>query len=89
VLLAAADNLGTERGLCALAQVLVVLLHDVELLLHFEDSFDGNFAGLVESISYFERVDTLVKQFISLIEDSTCEDDDSSCAVTDFVVLRS
>lgn len=60
---------------------------NVKLLLDLFDSLDSDVASSFKTISDLKRVDTLVEKSLSLLKESTSEDDDTSCTITDFVVL--
>ena len=83
------DDLGAESGGRALSQVLVVLLVDVDFGGDLLNLRYRNLAGLVESIRNFQRVDALVKELLGLVEDGSCQDDNTSSAITDFIILTS
>lgn len=65
----------------------MIILLNVKLLLDLFDSLDSDVASSLETVSYLERVDTLVEKSLSLLKESTSEDDDTSGTITDFVVL--
>ena len=65
----------------------MIVLEDVELLLDLLDPTDSNVASSLETIGDFERVDATLKQFLGLIEDGASEDDNTSSAVTDLIIL--
>ena len=88
VVLARADDLGAEGGLGASPELGVVVLEDVELLLDLVNLSHGNITSLLETISDFKRVDALFQKFLGLLKNGTGKDDNTSGAVTDFVVLR-
>ena len=88
MVLALADDLRSECGSGASAELGVVVLEDVELLLDLIDSARGNVASLLEAIGNFQRVDAAVQKFLGLLEDGTSEDDNTSRAVTDLIILR-
>lgn len=67
VLLALADNLGSESGHGALLEVSVIILGDVELFTDIIQLFEGNIASQLESIGYLERMYTLVQELLRLI----------------------
>ena len=81
-------NLGTQGSFGAHAQSFMIVLMNVELFLDLFDFFHSNFAGLFKAVRNFERVDTLVKKFLGLLEDCSCKHNHTSCAITDLVVLR-
>ena len=87
VFLALADDLGAEGSSGARSQLSVLVLEDIELLLDLLDSTDGNVTSSLETISNFKGVDASIQKFLGLLEDSTGEDDDTSGAITDFIIL--
>ena len=88
MLLALADDLGAEGGPGAGSQLSIIVLEDIKLFLDLLDSVDSDVTGLFETISNFKGVDALVQKFLGLLEDSTCEHDDTGGAIADLVVLR-
>jgi hypothetical protein len=88
VILALAHHLGAEGGCGALTEELVVILLNVNFFLDGIDSLSGNVACTFKAIGDFQGMDTLIEKFLSLIEESTCEDDDTCGSITDFIVLR-
>lgn len=66
----------------------MIVLENIELLLDLFDSVDGDVTGLFETIGDFQGVDALLQKFLGLLEDGASEDDDTSGAITDLVVLR-
>lgn len=86
--MALADDLGAESSDSTLAEELVVILLDVDFFLDLANTLDSNIASLLEAISNLEWVDTLVKELLSLVKKGTGENDDTSGAITDLVVLR-
>jgi len=87
VLLAGADDLGAESGLGASSKLGVIVLEDIELLLDLAKLVHSDITSLLETISDFERVDTLFQKFLGLLEDSTGKDDDTCGAIADLVIL--
>ena len=65
------------------------MLGDVDLLLDGVEVLDGDLARLLEAVSDFERVDSLVEQLLGLLQDGASQHDDTSGAIADLVVLRS
>ena len=88
VVLARADDLGTEGGPCAGTELCVVILVDVELLLDLIDLANGDLASLVEAISDFERVNALLQKFLGLLENGAGKHNDTGGAVADLIILR-
>jgi len=66
----------------------MIVLENIELLLDLFDSVDGDVTGLFETIGDFQGVDAFLQKFLGLLEDGASEDDDTSGAITDLVVLR-
>jgi len=87
VVLTLAHDLGAEGCGSALSQELVVILCNVQLFSDVVYLICCNVASAFESIGDFERVDTLVKELLCLLEDSTSENDDSGGSVSNFVIL--
>ena len=87
VFLALADDLGAEGSSGARSKLGVLVLEDIELLLDLLDSTDSNVTSSLETISNFKGVDASIQKFLGLLEDSTGEDDDTSGAITDFIIL--
>ncbi len=88
MILALAHDLGAKSGSGAFAEELVVILLNVNFLLDCIDSLGSNIAGTLKSISNLEWVNTLIEKLLSLIKESTGKDDNTSCSITDFIVLR-
>ena len=88
MVLALADNLGAESSNGALAEELVVVLLDVNLLLDLTNSLGGNIASLFKAVSDLEGMDTLVEEFLGLVEEGASKDDDTGGSITDLIVLR-
>ena len=65
----------------------LIFLVDVELLGDRFNLFDSDFASLVKSIRNFQRMDTLVKQFLGLVENGSSEDHNTSGTITNLIVL--
>jgi hypothetical protein len=88
VILALADDLGAESSDGALAKELVVVLLNVDLLLNGFNSLHSNIACALETISDLERVNALVEELLSLVEEGTGKNYDTGSTITDFVILR-
>ncbi len=88
LVLALADNLGAEGGLSTLSQLGVVVLEDVKFFLYFIDAADSDVTGLLKAIGNLEWVDALFQKFLGLVKDSASKDDNTSCSITDLVILR-
>ena len=88
MVLALADNFGAERSDGALAEELVVVFFNIDFFLYSLNSLDSDVASTFETISDLKGVNTLVKELLSLVKESTGKNDDTSSTVTDFVVLR-
>ncbi len=86
--MALADDLGAESSDSTLAEELVVILLDVDFFLDLADTLDSNITSLLKAISNLEGVNTLVKELLGLVKKGTGENDDTSGAVTDLIVLR-
>ena len=82
-------DLGSESGHGALSKVLVVVLGDVNFLLDLSKFLDSDVTSLFETISNLKWVNTFIQKFLGLLKDGTSEDNNTSCSITDFVVLRS
>jgi len=52
------------------------------------DSLDSDLTSLIETISNLEGVDTLLKELLGLLEDSSSQNDNTGGTITDFIVLR-
>ena len=85
--MALADDLGAESSDSTLAEELVVILLDVDFFLDLADTLDSNIASLLKAISNLEGVNTLVKELLGLVKKGTGENNDTSGAVTDLIVL--
>ena len=88
MVLALADNFGAERSDGALAEELVVGFFNIDFFLYSLNSLDSDVASTFETISDLKGVNTLVKELLSLVKESTGKNDDTSSTITDFVVLR-
>ena len=88
VVLALAHNLGAQSSDSALAEEFVVVLLDVDLFLDLIDAFNSDVAGLLEAISDLEGVNTLVQEFLGLIQESTGKHNNTCGAITDLIILR-
>ena len=55
---------------------------------HGLNFLDGDLTSLVESVRNFERVDSLVQQFLGLVKDSSSKDNNTGSSIADFIVLR-
>ena len=86
--MALADDLGAESSSGALLKEFVVVLLDVDLFLNVLDAFNCDVACSLEAISNLEGMDALIKKLLSLLEESTSENNNTSGAVSNFVVLR-
>ena len=87
MVLAAAYDFGAERGFGALLKLCVVVLGNIDILLDLIQLSYRNITGAFKAVSNFERMDAFVKKLLGLLEDCTRQNDDTSSAVTDFVVL--
>ena len=88
MLLALADDLGTEGGFGACPQLSIIVLEDIKFLLDLLDSTDSNVTGLLETIGNFQGVDAFIQKFLGLLKDGASEHDHTSGAIADLVVLR-
>ena len=88
VVLALADNLGTECSCGAFAEEFVVILLNVNFLLNSVDSLGGNIACTLEAIGDLEGVNALVEELLSLVKKGSSENNDTCGSITDFIVLR-
>jgi hypothetical protein len=88
VVLAFAHNLGAQSSDSALAEEFVVVLLDVDLFLDLINAFNSDVAGLLEAISDLEGVNTLVQEFLGLIQEGTGEHNNTCGAITDLIILR-
>ena len=86
--MALADDLGAESSSGALLEEFVIILLDVDLLLDVLNASHSNIASFLEAISNLEGMDALIKKLLSLLEESTSENNDTSSTVSDFVILR-
>ena len=87
VLLALGNYLGAQSGHGALLQILIVVLRDVEFLLNIIQSLDGDITSSLETIGNLERMNTLIQKFLGLLKNGTGKYNDTSCSITDFVIL--
>ena len=87
LLLTLGDNLGSESGHGTLSKIFVVVLGDVNLFLDLLKLLDSNFASIVETISNFKWVDTLVEELLCLLEDGTSQYDYTGSSISNFVIL--
>ena len=88
MILAFADYFGAECSRRTFSEEFIVILFNVKFFLDVVDSVHCNVTSALKSISDFQWVDTLVKQLLGLLKDSSGKDDDSSRTITNFVVLR-
>jgi hypothetical protein len=86
--LALADNLGPKGSDSTLLQEFVIMLLDVHFFLNRFDSLYCDIASLFESISDFQRMNTLVQQFLGLFKESTSKYDYTCGSITNFIILR-
>lgn len=87
VILALADNLGSEGSSCAFTEEFVVVFADIKFFSDFVHTFHGDLASNFETIGNLKWVDTLVKKLLGLFKDSTGKNDDTSGTISDFVIL--
>lgn len=88
VILALRDNLRSEGGSSASSKFGEIVFLDVEVLLDLTDSLDSDITSLVETISNLQGVNTLLKEFLGLLEDGSSENNNTGGTITDFVILR-
>ena len=88
VVLTLAHDLGAEGSFGATQELCVVVLEDVELFLDFVDALDSDVASLLEAVGNAKWVDALFQKFLGLLENGASQNDNTSGAVTDLVVLR-
>ena len=88
MVLALADDLGAECSDCTLAEELVIVLLNVNLLLDLINTLYSNIASLFEAVSNLQWVNTLVKKFLSLIKEGSSKNDNTSGSITDLIILR-
>jgi hypothetical protein len=88
MVLALADDLGAESSDGTLAEELVIVLLNVNLLLDLINTLDSNIASLFEAVSNLQGVNTLVKKFLSLIKEGSSKNDNTSGSITDLIILR-
>mmetsp|Transcript_40263 Transcript_40263/g.61440 ORF Transcript_40263/g.61440 Transcript_40263/m.61440 type:complete len:306 (-) Transcript_40263:19-936(-) len=85
--LALTDDLRAESGHGALSEEIMVVLGDVELFLDVVKLLDSDIAGLLKSVRNFKRVNSLVQQPLSLLQNGSGEHHNTRSSVSDFVVL--
>ena len=86
-LLASTDDLGTEGSLGTLSKGLVVVLGDVQIFLDFINTGSGNITSALKSISNLEWMDSFFQKFLSLLENSSSKDHNTSGSIADLVIL--
>ena len=89
VLLALGNYFGAQSSHGALLEISIVILGDVDLLLNLIQSLIGDITSSFETIGNLERMNTLIQKFLGLLKNGTGEYNDTSCTITNFVILRS
>ena len=89
MVLALGNDLGAEGGGGALAEELVIILLNVQFFRNIINLGDSDVTSAVEAISNFKGVDSLVEEFLGLLEDSSSKDHNTGGTVTNLIVLRS
>ena len=87
VILAFAHYLGAECSRGTLSEEFIIVFLNVKGLFDLVYSVHCDVTSALKSISDFQRVDTLVKELLGLLKDSTSKNDNSSCTVANFVIL--
>lgn len=88
VLLALAYYLGAQGRGGALPQEIVVVFANIELFRDLVKAACCNFTSLLEPVRNFERVNSLVKKLLCLLEDRAREHDHSCGSIANFIILR-
>jgi len=89
VLLALGNYLGAQSSHGALFKIGIVVLGDVDLLLNLIQSLDSDITSSLETIGNLERMNTLIQKSLGLLKNGTGEYNDTSCTITNFIILRS
>ena len=87
VLLAFADNFWTKCGSSTLSEIFVIIFWDINLFLNVIDFLHSDITSALKSISNFECVDTLIEEFLCLLEDGSSKYNNTGSSVTNFIVL--
>ena len=87
VILALAHYLGAECSSGTLSEEFIIVLLNVKWFFNLVYSVHCDVTSALKSISDFQRVDTLVKQLLCLLKDSSGKNDNSSGTIADFIVL--
>jgi hypothetical protein len=87
VVLALAHYLGAKSCCSTLSEEFIVVLLDIKLFLDVHDFRYGNVTSALKSICDFQWMDTLVEELLSLLEDCSSKNNNTSCTISDFVVL--
>jgi len=87
--LALRNDLGSKSGHGALSKVLVVIFGDVNLLLDLSEFLNSDVTSFFETISNLKWVNSFIQKFLGLVKNCTSEDNNTSCSITDLVILRS
>ena len=85
--LALRHNLGSEGGHCALSEVLVIILKDVEWLLDLIELLDSDVTSGLKTIGNLKWVNTFVEKLLRLLKDSTSQNNNTCGSISNFVIL--
>jgi hypothetical protein len=87
VVLTLANYFRSESSSGTFSEEFEVVLLDINRFFDFVDFCYSNVTSALKSISDFQWMDTLVEELLSLFEDRSSKNDDTSCTISDFVVL--
>ena len=89
MLLALANNFGSESSLGTLSKEFMIVFGDINFLLNGIKFLNSNSTCGIKTVSNLEWMNTFIEKLLSLFEDGTGEDDYTSSSISNFIILRS
>jgi len=86
--LALRNNFGSKCSHSTLSQIFVIVLVNIQWFLDLIELFDGNVTSCLKTVGNLKWMDTLIEKLLGLFEDSSSQNDNTGCSISDFIILR-